>query len=777
MIAPLLAFAAGVGWLQQQAELPSGWWALCGVPLLALAFGARPRLAAAAWLLLAFALGFGWAAGRAQWRLQDALPPAWEGRDIELIGVIAELPQPTDWGSRLVLQVEQVLTPQAQVPQRLLLNLQGEERGEALSASRLAVHAGERWRFTVRLKRPHGGANPQGFDAEAWLFEHNLRATGNIRARTAHRLQTMVWQPALLVERLRDDLRLKLEQALGQRPYGGTVIALAIGDQGGIPQAHWDLFARTGITHLVSISGLHVTLFAGLFAALVQALWRCAPWLLLRLAAPRAAAAAGFVGALGYALLAGFAVPAQRTVYMLAVVALALWTGRAGRPGAVLAWALAVVLLLDPWAVTAPGFWLSFGAVAFLMVSGARWLGQPHGWVSWLAAQVAVTLGSLPMLLAWFGQVSLVSPLANAWAIPWVSFVVTPLALAATVPGLHGVARAADTLLDWGLQPVVWLAGWPDATWQQHAPALWTVLLATLGMLWLVLPRGLPGRWIGLLTLLPLLLLRPARPPTGEIWLTVHDVGQGLAVLVQTSQHALLYDSGPRYSRDANAGQRVVVPALRAAGQLELDTLLISHDDSDHSGGTSAVLAAIPTQHVLTSLRPDHPLLRGVPRVACAAGQHWTWDGVRFDVLHPAPADYAGQHKDNAMSCVLRVSGRHGAALLTGDIEQREEAAVLQRLDGEPLPTSVVFASHHGSRFASGLHWVQATRPQWVVYSAGYRNRFGHPHPEVLARYSEAGAATLRTDEHGALQIRLTAAGVQVEKYREVRRRYWMWRA
>ncbi|HTP95396.1 MAG TPA: DNA internalization-related competence protein ComEC/Rec2 [Burkholderiales bacterium] len=779
----IVAFVAGVWLLQQQADLPDPQWALALLVPLSAALALRSastrpaRIArSASRALLAFGLGLFWAAGFAALRLADELPAAWEGRDIRLIGVVAGLPQANDRSVRFDFDVEHVLTPEAIAPRHISLSWFGSGWRQARTGANPELHAGERWQLTVRLKRPHGSANPNGFDFEAWMLERNLRATGYVRPGTdAVRVAPMVQQPAYWVERTREAIRARIAQTLAERPYAGVLVALAIGDQRAIPPAQWQVFTRTGVNHLMSISGLHVTMVSGLVFALTGWLWRRSPRLLLRLPARKPAAAAGLAAALVYAALAGFQVPAQRTVYMIAVVAAALWAGRFSGGTTVLAAALLAVTLLDPWAVLAPGFWLSFGAVALLFYVGSARIARPRPLLHWAHAQWAITLGLVPLTIALFQQVSIVSPLANAFAIPVVSLVVVPLDLVGAVLPFDFVLLAAHEVMRacmWGLE---YLAALPPAVWQQHAPPAWTIAAALVGAAWLLAPRGFPARWIGALAFAPLFVLRPAPPAPGEFNLTVLDVGQGLAAVVHTHSHALLYDAGPVYSPDADSGSRIVVPFLRAAGIRRLDGVIVTHADSDHAGGAASVLAAVPAGWLASSLPGTHPLLAQAAEARrCAAGQSWEWDGVRFDVLHPSPSSYAVERlKANDRSCVLRIGSNYGSALLAADIERRSEAELLERAP-DALAADVIIVPHHGSRTSSSPEFVESVKPQIAVFTVGYRNRFGHPKDEIVQRYADAGSRILRSDRDGALRFEFGAAeGIRVATQRAERRRYW----
>lgn len=768
----ILAFAAGILALQMRAELPAPAWlgaaGACGCLLL---FGARRG----SWLAIpgAVLIGFAWAGAWADLRLADELPSANEGRDAEIVGVVAGLPQRFENGVRFDFDVERApFAVPAQISLAWYRGWRPQEDDEFHPLP--TIRAGERWQLTVRLKRPHGNMNPHGFDYEAWLFERGIRATGYVRKSDGNRrLEALVAEPGYLVERWRQTRRGHFQRALGEAPYAGVLVALAIGDQRAIEPALWQVFARTGVTHLLSVSGLHVTMIAGLAAWLAGWGWRRSSWLMLRLPAQKAAAAIGFLAALGYCLLSGFAVPAQRTLYMLAVVALALWTGRTTAVGRVLALALLLVLLLDPWAVLAAGFWLSFGAVGLLFYVGAGRLGDGHWLRTWGGAQWAVTLGMVPALLALFQQFSLVSPLANAIAIPVVSLLVTPLALLGALPFGEPLLWLAHWLTEWLMRLLHWLSASDWAVWQQQAPPAWTVALGIAGVAWLLLPRGFPARWVGAVCLLPLVAMPVERPAPGALMVRMLDVGQGLAVHVQTAHHDLLYDTGPAFSADANSGNRIIVPYLRAIGVRKLDALVVSHQDNDHAGGAQAVLDAVPTSLLMSSIPEKHPLAAlPVPRRRCAEGEAWAWDDIRFEILHPLETDYASARKSNALSCVLKVSAAGGALLLTGDIEAREEAALLARL-GDKLASDVLLPPHHGSRSSSSPSFLAGVAPRLTLVSAGYRNRFGHPATEVLERLAKSGAAVRRTDAEGALTLGFGRDGIAVSAERQARRRYW----
>ena len=585
------------------------------------------------------------------------------------------------------------------------------------------------------------------------------------------------------VERLRQRVRDALQLRVADPGAAGVLAALAIGDQAAIDRDGWELFRITGVAHLMSISGLHVTMFAWLAGALIGALWRQHPRLPLRLATPQAARLGGFLAAAGYAVLAGWGVPAQRTVWMIGAVVLLRALGLRWPLHLVLLAAALVVVAVDPWAMLQPGFWLSFVAVALLAASepaheAAR--ASPEGWRARLAAvlrsglrtQLVATVGLTPLSLVFFQQVSVVGFVANLVAIPLVTLLVTPLALLGiALPPLWPLAAALVQGLNQLLQG---LAALPLATWSAAVAPPWALAAGLLAGALAVLPLPLRLRLLAGPLLLPLLLPPLQRPAPGGFELLAADIGQGTAALVRTRSHLLLFDTGPAYSLEADAGSRVLLPLLRARGETRIDTLVLSHKDTDHVGGAATLMAALPVGELRHSLPAGHALLAGpVPQTRCRAGQEWEWDGVRFTVLHPFDDDdAAAAARPNARSCVLRVQGRDRSALLTADIEAPQEAALVQRF-GAALRSDVMLAPHHGSRTSSTSGFLAAVQPRVTVVQAAWRSRYGHPAPDVMARYAAMGLPVVRSDRCGAWTLQ--ADGSELCE-RQQRRRYWQHR-
>lgn len=779
----------GVLWLQCAAALPAWarWgWAVALVSVVISAWAARAgrrwrarsaglaRVAGALGLAAVMLAGYGYAAWRAELRLADGLDPALEGRDLNLSGVIASLPDDNGDGVRFVFEVDAGVENTLRVPHQIWLSwYRTSAFGRTAQVGREVpdLVPGERWRLPVRLKLPHGAAVPGGFDYEAWLLARGLRATGYVTG-TGERLAAAGGGFMFRVHRLRQEIRRRFETALPDAPYRGVLVALAVGDQGAIDDTQWEVLRRTGVQHLVAISGLHVALVALAVGGLAAVWWRRVPWLVLRCPARCAAAVAGLGAAVGYALLAGMGIPVQRALIMLTLVALALVSRREVSARQVLACALLAVLVVDPWAVLAAGFWLSFGAVAVILLTVGGRVAPVRGWRGAARLQLAITLATIPVLVTLFQGFSLVAPLANTFAIPLVSFVITPLVLAAALIPVDAVLELAHGFTDWMMAALQWLASSGLALREQALPPPWQLAAASVAMGLLILPRGTPGRLAALAVVGGFFLWQPARPGAGDFHAAILDVGQGLAVHVQTAGHDLLFDTGPGYGR-SNAGERTVYPYLRALGVRRLDAVLISHDDSDHAGGAGSVFARVEVDRILAgvSFGAEHDSVHTKVE-PCVAGAAWQWDEVRFAVLAPEALPVTGR-RDNGQSCVLRVSASSGASLLLmGDVERGGEGRLVARY-GSALATTAVVAGHHGSKSSSAKAFVAATHPEVAIFSAGYRNRYGHPHPQVLERWTGAGARNLRTDSDGTILLDAGAQGLTAVGWRELQPRYW----
>ena len=753
---------------------------------------------------------------------QHALAPDLEGEDVTLMGVVSSLPQASALGVRFRFQVLSAqlskTAAKAQIPQTIELSWYDREEVDPMQGrSWDELAAGDVWRFNVRLKAPHGTLNPKGFDVELWWWEQGVMATGSVRAGKSDLAPQKIrstWRYP--ITQARQKVRQHIFQTLASdgpsnHALAGIIAALVMGDQAAISQADWNVFRATGLAHLMSISGLHISLFAWAASALMGLAWRssarrggrlCLSW-----PAPHAAACTGVALATLYGLFSGWGLPAQRTIIMLWVVALLRWRGAYWPWIWILVAALGVVVLWDPWALMQAGFWLSFVAVGVLLITGdqaeskgtereeqsaektrggsfksfrlkmisATWAAITRLW----REQWVLTVALLPLCVLFFGQISVLGLLANLIAIPWVTWVVTPLSMVGGVwsPFWHLAAGA--------LQPLLLLlrqaATWTDAVWLMPVPPTSLAVLAMAGTLLLLVRWPFAIRCWGLLLVLSAIVWQLPPVPRGQFEVLMADVGQGNAVIIRTAQHALLYDAGPPYSEDKDAGQRVLVPMLARMG-LQLDRVILSHRDTDHTGGAAAVLVSHKSADLWSSIEEGHPLasLRTVTR--CEAGQAWTWDGVRFEVIHPLPSDYTAVTRSNALSCVLKIEAsqvgnlktdrdaRTGRALLMGDIEAPQEAALLAR--AALAPVDLLLVPHHGSQTSSTQALLEALQPRWALVQAGYRNRYGHPAPKVVARYEMQGIAMVQSPACGAAYWH-SAMPEQLGCERKINRRYW----
>ncbi len=755
-----LAFLLGVLLFQQMTTLPTLVWAWGLLLCVPAALWLKPFWHLPVWLLA----GFLWCLLCAHSVLAVSLPQNLIGEDILIEGQVASLPVRKTRHVQFEFEVERAWSGEKPVvvPARIRLNWYRDYPAE--------FRAGDRWRLQVRLKPPRGFRNPGGFDYEAWLLQHRIRATGYVRHSDQNQLLAMGW--AFPLQRLRQAIRSQVGEALGDTPVKGVLLALVIGDRSAITPAQWRTLQRTGTNHLMAISGLHIGLVAGLAFLLGQRLWRYSGRGMLWLPAPKAGAVLALTIAAAYAALAGFSIPTQRALIMVAVVMLALLTSRPVIPTRTLATALLLVLLFDPLAVLAGGFWLSFAAVAIIFYGLSGRLGRLPRWYQGMRVQWWLSVGLFPLVIVLFQRASLISPLANLLAVPLVSLLVVPLALLGTLilPVWHGLGENTLQLAAWLMHGIMlglaWLAEWPLASWSGAVISGWHAVLAVCGAMLLLAPRGFPARGIGLVLLLPLVVGVPSAIPAGAARFTLLDVGQGLAAVVETRHHSLVFDTGPRFSARFDTGEAVVVPYLRQRGLRQIDRLIISHGDTDHIGGAESVLAAIQVADISSSV-PDKLAPR--PVSFCQRGQRWEWDGVEFVMLHPAEG--FSRRRNNA-SCVLKVIAGEHTLLLTGDIEKAAERRLLQE-GATDLQADILVAPHHGSNTSSTMSFIRAVAPEYVLFPVGYRNRFRFPRQVVVQRYREQGVTMLDTASGGAISFELGQGPLLPGRFRQTARRYW----
>ena len=754
-----IAFLCGIMLFQQLPVLPEGqWlWLICiSVPLI---LYTKP-LRILAWIGAGFLLAW-WQA----WSLfSTTLSPDLEGRNLTVEGIVASIPHVDDRRIRFVFDITDSKTAGVgvdELPRRVRLSWYRTDH---------ALQVGEVWRFTVRLKHPRGFTNPGSFDYERWLFRQGIRATGYVRDRQPH--ERVGSAPGYALTRFRQRLTEHINQVLADAPFRGVITALAVGIRSDIPESQWRTMVNTGINHLMAISGLHISLVAGLGYWLMQWGWRRSQRLTLKYPAPKAGAVAGLLCAIAYAALAGFAIPTQRALIMVGLVLASIIVQRHPSRSHTLAIALLLVLGLDPLAVLDAGFWLSFAAVAVIFYAMGYSRKNARLW-RWFGLHGVISLALLPLTLLLFQRASLIAPMANLVAVPVVSMSVVPLALLGALmlllyePVGRWLLQMADFILQQLWPLIEWLEGVPLSVISLPVAHWGLVVVAGAGVLWLVAPRGVPARWLGLIWLAPLFWWPSQRPVENEFWFTLLDVGQGLAAVVETRDRVLLFDTGPKYGTDFNAGEAVISPFLKARGWSAIDVLIVSHGDNDHRGGLPSLLAGFPVTKLLSSIPTQLPSSAAQP---CHAGQRWRWGGVVFEMLNPVMDSSMGE---NDRSCVLKVTAGDKALLLTGDIEKRAERELVERL-GLALESTILVAPHHGSKTSSSPDFIEAVAPRYVLFPVGYRNRWGFPKASVVERYQALGAYMFDTARHGAISVVVNPKGeVSLSSYRETQRRYW----
>lgn len=738
--------------------------------------GQRPLHSKSIYLLILLGLGLGllgfsWSSWKAQLRLADYLSQDFDDTPVQVMGWIDDLTQSQSSGLRMTVAIDSKHSPHG-IPSRVAVSAP-----LTLLTPSSHLSAGTCHRFTLRLRPVHGHLNFSGFDSESWMWAAGIRGSGKILAVSNCGPQSVSF--IMRIQRIRDGIRSRLINALkpssGKECCSGILVALAVGDQSGVDQDQWSILWRTGVGHLVSISGVHVTLMAGILRKLAERLWRCSSLACRILPASRAGLVLGFFAAFAYALIAGFAIPTQRTLFMLGAGLVFSTLGINAGAGRIFWCAVAITLLINPFACLSPSFWLSFAAVGGLILADYGRFGIEQRWRSELKSQWVVNLALLPFVALWFGQLSLISPIANAIAIPWVGMLVTPLTLVAMFPHLSFFAIPANALMQLLMLILAYLAQPTWASITMRAPDGLSFGLALAGILCLFIPLSIPHRNWAWLSLLPLCFPAHAQLGSGEAKVEVLDVGQGLAVLIRTAHHAVLFDAGPRW-QGGDAGQTTLVPVLKAEGIHRLDQLILSHPDADHVGGAQSVANALPIQSTIAGFdRPNS--------MACLQGQRWVWDQVQFEFLYPRPeppssasaSSRQSAHLRNNHACVLKMTSGQHAVLIPADIEADAERELVQenRIGTVNLKSDVVIAAHHGSHTSSTDAFIHASHASYVIFSAGWRNHFHHPHPDVVKRWVDSGATPIRTDQEGAIRITLYPTHFTIDTAHRARLHYW----
>jgi competence protein ComEC len=754
----VVALLGGAVVVQMLPSLPESRYAIPAAVLLSALMFFRQADRAPVWFLL----GLAWTLIRADSALDARLPSALHGRDFDVIGVIRGPPDAQSGSTRFDLDVESARLDGEELDLRGHVRLNWYDKAPELAPC-------SRWKLRLRLRPPRGLVNPGGYDSERGAVQHGVVAVGYVREASENRLVGS--SSGLCIDAWRRSITAALSNELENRSSMGLLRAIAVGDQQAIADADWQVLRATGTGHLIAISGLHVGMFAAFGALLARLLWKSRPRLTLHLPGPLIEAPMAMACASGYGLLAGMGVPTIRTLVMIAIALLARYARRSSSVSQALALAALAIVVWDPLAVLSAGFWLSFFGVAVLLFVSRPGPAQRAIWRELPRLQLVLSLALLPMTVWFFGQGSVIGPLANLIAVPWISFLVVPVTVAGSllivdVPSVGApLLHLADHLLMplWHLMK--WMAALPSAQVYFAATPLWALGLAMIGVACMLLPRGIPARVFGAFLVIPLLVPPRQALEKGEFEAWMFDVGQGLSMFVRTREHTLLYDAGPRYPSGFDTGDAVVVPSLHALGVGRLDRMVLSHGDSDHAGGARAVHLAFP-EATVESGEPDRI---AVDAAACRKGEAWAWDGVRFRVVSAAGSDVS---KSNDRSCVILVSGSFGSLLLTGDATANIEGAEADAL-GEVVRPLVMTVPHHGSKTASSAAFLDAIDPRLALVSAGYRNHFGHPHADVVERFSERSIPLFNTADSGYLHLRFAAGSGAPEQGRILREAWW----
>ncbi|WP_438969964.1 DNA internalization-related competence protein ComEC/Rec2 [Methylophaga sp.] len=691
-------------------------------------------------IVTAFIVGLLWTAFQVQLQLHDRLPSDLAGKDVIVSGEVLTIP--SQQGRRIRFE----FAPNSPV-------LPSKVRLSWYHAPPTPPKAGETWQLQIRLKPPYGMSNPGGFDYEKWLFTHNIGATGYVRKSAFNQYQhaANAWN----INRLRQQLQSRLKIVLKDAEHFPLVQGLAIGVRDALDSEHWNVLRQTGTSHLLAISGLHIGLACALGFFGFRFLWSLFPALLLRIPAQYIGAIGGLLMAAFYACLAGFTVPTQRAFIMVSTMMLALLVKRPLYPLHVLALSLLLVLVFDPFAAVSAGFWLSFSAVTLIIFTSTQ--RYPSRRWNWAGIHLWIAIGLTPLLILFFGQISLISPVANLFAVPLVSFLIVPFILAGMVllfvseDLAEGAFHIADILLEVMWRWLSFLSDSPISVFQTPTYSLPVIMLLLVSMLLLLLPRGWPAKWLGLILLLPLFYYQTEKPDAGHFYFSLLDVGQGLAAVVETENNVLVFDTGPRYSEEFDTGRAVIAPFLKNRGINKVDRLIVSHGDNDHIGGAKSLTELSTVDTIYTSDVTVLPKSK-----ACIAGQSWEWDKVQFNILQPFPAQTGS---NNNRSCVLKITGLKRSVLIPGDIEKESEMKLVKQY-GKHLHADILVIPHHGSSTSSSMTFIKAVNPTHGLIPVGYRNRYNFPVEKVLNRHQEQGITLHRTDYHGAILFRETPQAI-----------------
>lgn len=722
-------------------------------------------------------IGFSWTLAYAHFIKPQALDSGWQNRIVTVQGRVIDLPVQTQEKARFLLAVNALSINNLKPVQ---ISAQQVFSGSLLVSwysPAQRIRTGDIWRLQVKLRRPGTFFSPGSFDFETWAFEKGISATGYVRT-SPENGRTGVFHGWFAWNRLRQAVADRLAVAVSSPAALGMINALATGDTRALSSRHWRLLRNTGTVHLVVISGLHIGLLAGIGFLIGRWLWSCSYRLTLIIAAPKIGAISGLFFAFAYAGLAGFSLPTQRALLMTVAFLVLTIVQKPATAFQRMRAAALMIVVADPFSLLSVSFYLSFVAVlALLLISQLRL--RVSWWQSLVSGQFYFVALLTPLNWFFFQTVAWVAPLANLLAIPLFTLLLVPLVLLTVVllfiqPQLVVYVMP---VLEWLIE-YVWVVLERLDIFDADSTLLslnsyWGVVAVITGVLLLLYSPALRLRTAGLFFLLPLIMPVNAALKAGQFRLAILDVGQGLAILVRTKNHSLLYDTGPAYRSGFNTGDRVVIPYLKYYHLPGLDKLMISHLDIDHAGGLDAIM-----RHKFyrpRKLIASDPIKRYQSFMElCTRDQNWAWDNVRFEVLHPR---FHNLHKRrNNKSCVLKISTGSFAVLIPGDIHASIEKILVSTYKASSkLEATVLIAPHHGSNTSSSMDFIKTVKPLLVVISAGFANRFGFPKSSVIRRYRIVDARILNTANHGTIEFQFDAkTGVQhVVSWRISKGRFW----
>lgn len=744
----------------------------------------------------AFLIGFFWCIYQSTGIVKN-LPSQYIGKKVRVTGLIDSIPRVKKNSMRfeyLIDSIDQI----ARKPVRVLMF------HYSYTQNFPPIRVGERWELEVRLKQPRGFWNPGSFDYEAWLLQHRIQWTGTLVpidkfSENKHKkLNTLVKGKAksIKIKKLyqwsinkiqiaRSKIETGISAVLHQEQdkfLTGLIEALVTGKRENILEESWATMRATGTNHLFSISGLHIGLIGGMFYRLTSLLWKICLPLSLSIPSTQASCLVAWLGALGYSLLSGMALPVQRAIIMMSVFTFAyvrreyfsIWKNWST--------ALLVMLVYDPLIVLSESFWLSFSAVSIIFygTGGRLYIKHPLNrlrrfWEQWGRTQWIVSFGLAPITILFFRQIAFLSFFVNLIAIPWVGCFVLPFCMSGALVYLVW-QKLGSLLIFTGAKSlsILWkvlvqIENLSIAQGFLSIDNVWVFLNTMLGVLLLLSPKKFPGRpYLGVIFFFPIFLTKSPAPKEAEFWITLLDVGQGLSAVIRTKNHVLVYDTGPKLGMFSDTGKTVLLPYLRFLKIRHIHTLVISHGDNDHSGGLHSVLKGSHV-HSLLSSQPER--LHSPLAKPCYNGQQWVWDGVKFEVLHPSLNSKTLTNNDN--SCVLYVTNQVHSVLLPGDIHRKGEKILLK--NHPDLKSTVLISPHHGSKTSSSVAFVKTVQPRYLLFPVGAHNRFGFPHASVVLRYIQQNCKIYSTAQKGAITLKLgnKKNDISLENYYDTQGRFW----